>query len=76
MIYVLNSDCVFFANALDFSTPFLDSSTPKRNEALTMLKLKKAFDEEISKRRIVDKQLQHIQKKLANANASTEDSIR
>lgn len=56
--------------------PFIDASTPKRTEALTILKLKKAFDEEVSKRRIVEKQLHNIQKRLANASTSTEDSIR
>lgn len=62
---------VFFIFYLD-----LDASTPKRSEVLTILKIQKLLEEEITKRRIVEKQLKRTQSKLTNANCGTEDSIR
>lgn len=53
-----------------------DTSTPKRNEVLTNLKLKKVLNEEIAKRKLVEKQLKRAQSKLNCVNVNTEDSIR
>lgn len=59
-----------------FFSVLLDSSTPKRNEILTILKIKNVLQDEIKKRKSVEKQLQRAQDKLSNANINTEDSIR
>lgn len=53
-----------------------DTSTPKRNEILTNLKLKKVLDEEIAKRKLTEKQLKRAHAKLSYINVNTEDSLR
>lgn len=54
----------------------LDSSTPKRNEILTILKMKNVLQDEIKKRKSIEKHLHIAQDKLSNLNVNTEDSIR
>lgn len=53
-----------------------EASTPKKTEVLAILKLRKILDDEIAKRKSIEKQLNRTQKKLINSNVSTEDSLR
>lgn len=55
---------------------FPDTSTPKRSEILTILKIKNILQDEIKKRKSLERQLQKAQEKLINLNVNTEDSIR
>lgn len=43
---------------------------------LTVLKLKKALEDEVLRRKLIEKQLKRAQTQLTNANMQTEDSIR
>lgn len=51
-------------------------STPKRNEILTVLKLKKALEDEMLRRKLIEKQLKRAQTQLTSCNIQTEESIR
>ncbi|XP_055305869.1 unconventional myosin-Vb isoform X2 [Sitodiplosis mosellana] len=53
-----------------------NASTPKRNEILTILKMKNVLQDEIKKRKSFEKQLQRSQDKLSSLNVNTEDAIR
>lgn len=53
-----------------------DASTPKRSDILTILKLRKILDDEITKRKSIEKQLKRTQGKLTNLNISTQDSLK
>lgn len=60
----------------NFNRSFSDASTPKRNEILTILKMKNVLHDEIKKRKLIEKQLQRTQHKLSHLDVNTEDSIR
>lgn len=53
-----------------------EASTPKKTEVLTILKLRKILDDEIVKRKSIEKQLKRTQNQLINSNVSSEDSLR
>lgn len=61
-----------------FSMPFFSSSeasTPKRHHVLTVLKMKKSLEEEINKRKLLEKQLNRMQTRSKGA-INTADSVR
>ncbi|XP_055310995.1 unconventional myosin-Va-like, partial [Sitodiplosis mosellana] len=55
---------------------YWNASTPKRNEILTILKMKNVLQDKIKKRKSFEKQLQRSQDKLSSLNVNTEDAIR
>lgn len=68
-----------FSKIINFNQWFLSllgSSTPKRNEILTILKMKNLLQDEMKKRKIIEKQHQRTLEKLSHLNVNTEDSIR
>ena len=54
----------------------LDSSTPKASETVLMLKLRKMLDEEIDKRRSLEKEIVRVGSKTSVSSSNNEDSIR